>query len=386
MGQSATKPRRRANGEGSIYYVEADGRWRGALAWTDEASRSRRRTVTGRTQGDVRRKLTELRAELDKGRAPASGITVAAFLGGADSGWLRAERQRIRPSTWLQRDQYARTCIVPAIGKLALAKLTPGDVETMTAGLIAAGKAPRTAAHARTILRRALGDAQRDGLVHRNVAALARPPRVPQTTIKYLDVLQLRTLLAAVADHPLGPLVTLAATTGMRQGEMLGLGWADVDLEAGSLMIRRSLARAWTGWALAEPKTPRSRRSVRLPAVSVAALRRQRERQDADRAAAGTAWQDIHGLVFTDAIGRPLVNSHVSAVFQRSLRDAGLPAIPFHGLRHSAATALLAGGIPLRVVSDVLGHSTISITADTYAAVVPELRRDAADAMDRALG
>lgn len=379
--------RRRGNrspGEGSIYPYR--GRWRGAVSWTDRDGIRQRRTVYGKTQAEVRRQLAAISIDLDRGLAPAAPSSLSDFL----AGWLESSRQRIRPATWRQYESAVRLYLTPAIGRIALAKLTPADVERVTAGLIESGRSPRTAQLARTILRRALADAQRDGLVHRNVAALARPPHVPVRSLTagrdYLDGADLRRLVTAAKVHPLGPLVTLAATTGLRQGELLGLTWADVDPDAATLTVRRSLARSWEGWALAEPKTARSRRTINLPAAAVAALDRQRRLQDARTDAAGSAWQDRHGLVFTDAVGRSLRGHDVNHAFHALLAAAGLPSVPFHGLRHSAATAMLAAGVPLKVVSDQLGHSTIVVTADRYAGVVPAQRREAADAIDRALG
>lgn len=398
MAKSATddKARRRGNGEGSLW-EDAEGRWRGQITWTDAEGRRKRRAVYGPSFAEARAKLTKLRAELDGGQEPAATLTVAAYL----DGWLQRERTRVRASTWRVRDQRVRTWIVPKLGAVALAKLTPADVERMTSAMIAAGRSPRTAAHARVELRRALGDAQRDGLVHRNVAALARPPRVPTEAMvpgrDYYEPAQLRTLLESIATHPMGPLVTVAATTGLRQGELLGMTWDALDLAAGHLSVRRARARsADGGWELAEPKTARSRRTIHLPARALDALRVQQERQAAAIAAAGSRWQDRDNLVFTDAdlprrpsdgpaTGQALPGWSVTKTFHAMTGAAGLPSIPFHGLRHSAATALLAAGVPLRVVADVLGHSTITITGNLYAAVVPELRRDAADAMDRAL-
>lgn len=384
MASYPTRSRRRANGEGSIYSDR--GRWRGALTWTDDAGQRQRRTVNGKTQTEVRRQLAELRGELDKGLEPAPSKTVAEYL----AGWLVLERQRIRPSTWRQYEQHVRGHLTPALGRLTLTKLAGADVERMTSAMIASGRAPRTAQLARTILRRALADAQRDGLVHRNAAALARSPHVPTRAITagrdYLEAADLRRLVTAAKVHPLGPLVTLAATTGLRQGELLGLFWTDVDAEAGTLTVRRALARSWDGWALSEPKTARSRRTVNLPAAAITALERQRTLQGAAHDAAGDAWQDRDGLIFTDAVGRPLDGRAVNKVFHAMLAAAGLPTIPFHGLRHSAATAMLAGGVSLRTVADALGHSTITITADVYAHVSAEARREAASAIDRALG
>jgi len=378
------RPRRRANGEGSIYPFRSG--WAGAVSWTDSAGKRHRRVAYGKTQDEVRRSIAALRVGVDRGMAPGERRTVAAFL----AEWLEATRQRIRHSTWRGYESCVRVYLVPAIGRLELEKLTPTDVERVTAGLVAAGRAPRTAALTRIVLRRALADAERDGLVHRNVAALARPPHVPSRSLEvgrdYLDAAQLRRLLETAALHPLGPLVTVAAATGLRLGELLGLTWTAVDEDAGTLAVRRSLARVPGGWALAEPKTSRSRRSIDLPRAARAALARQHGLQDAARDAAGTAWQDRDGLAFTDAVGRPLRGSEVNHAFHRLLDAAGLPSVPFHGLRHSAATAMLAAGVPLKVVSDHLGHSTITTTADRYAGVTPALRRTTADAIDRALG
>ncbi len=380
------RSRHRSAGEGSIYQ-SPDGGWRGAITWTEPDGSRHRRQVRGRTSAETRERLDQLRAKLRTGTLePAGAATVGEYL----AGWLDRERQRLRPSTWRQREQYVRCYLTPGLGRRPLGKLMPADVEHLTASLVERGLSARTASHARIILRRALGDALRDGLVNRNVAALARPPRVTARTIEpgrdYLTAAQLRTLMTAAALHPIGPLVTLAAMTGLRQGELLGLSWDDVDVDAGSLTVRRALARAWGGGVeLSAPKTPKSRRTIQLPAVARAALERQRDRQDTTRIAADTAWQDRDGLIFTDSIGRPLHRVTVHRAFHELLRAAGLPSIPFHGLRHSAATALLTAGVPLRVVSDLLGHSGIAITSDYYAHVEPELRREAAEAMDRAM-
>lgn len=401
--RTGRKARGRANGEGSIY-ATADGRLRGSIAWTDPDGTARRRYVSGRTRADVRRGLAALREQLEHGLTPAPTGDVGSFL----AEWLEACKARVTAATWRGYEQCVRLYMTPALGRRELAKLTPSDVERMTGDMLGRGRSPRTAALTRTVLRRALQDAQRDGRVHRNVAALARPPRVASRAltagVDYLDTVQLRRLLEAARIHRLGPVVTLAATTGMRQGELLGLAWRDVDLEAGTLSIRQSRGLTWQRQGgklvdvigLHEPKTARSRRTIDLPTTARAALERQRSIQDAQRDRAGSAWQDVDGLVFTDELGRPLSSTHVTGHrslgirrgdgFHGILEAAGLPHIPFHGLRHSAATALLAAGIPLKVVSEQLGHSGIAITADRYAGVAPGQRRDAADAMDRALG
>lgn len=380
----ATKPRRRANGEGSIYPFR--GGWRGAVTWTDHDGTRHRRVVSAKGKDEVRRRITAIQGDLDRGLTPPTKTTVGTFL----TAWLETIRQRVRPSTWRGYETNVRVYLVPAVGRVELGRLSPSDVERMTAELIGSGRAPRTAAMARTILRRALADAQRDSQVHRNAAALARPPHVATRSLEagrdYLDGDQLRRLMSACRVHPIGPLVIVAASTGLRLGEILGLAWSDVDLESGTLAVRRSLARTHDGWALSEPKTKRSRRTIDLPRATRTALERQSELQAIAQDDAGAAWQDRDGLVFTDAIGRPRSGSEVNHAFHRILTAADLPSIPFHGLRHSAATAMLAAGVPLKTVSDHLGHSTIVVTADRYAGGSAPGRREAANAIDQALG
>jgi integrase len=398
MAKSTGKVRRRSPGEGTVYPFRSG--YRGAISWTEPDGRRHRRTVSGRTVEETRGKLDELRRDLRLGiLAPSADLTVGDFL----SSWIERDRTRVRASTWRSRDMHVRVYLVPALGRLALARLTAADVERALSRFLAegwpdrpakrgpgrqnaAGISPQTVRHIRTTLRRALGDAVRDGLVGRNAAADARPPYTPHRPVAYLTASDLRKLLEATRDDEYGPVYALAASTGLRLGELLGLSWADVGAD-GSLTVRRSLARAHSGgWALAEPKSARSRRSIPLPLAARAALELQRTRQRFARNGAGDAWQDRHGLVFTDAVGRPLAPEKVSRMFGTARDRASLPRVRFHDLRHSAATTLLAQGVPLAVISEWLGHSGIAITASAYAAIVPELRTEAAAAMDRALG
>ena len=388
-----------------MYRVDDGRRWRGAMSWTEPDGTRRRRIVSGRTSEEARANLDALRRDLHLGTVAPKGraITVAEFL----SEWLERDAARVRPSTHAVREQHVRCWITPAIGKLTLARLTPADVERMLAEFSKNGRpvtpaestkapsrqrrtaAPRTVAHVRASLRVALGDARRDGLVGRNAAGDARPPRVPYQAIVYLSARQVRRLLLVTSDHEYGPLFAVAVSTGLRQGEILALRWEDVNLEAGRLSVRHALARTAAGdYAVGETKTSKSRRTLPLSQTARDALRRQRTRQDTAWFAAGPAWQDPRGregTVFTDSVGRPLDPPHVTYAFQKALAAAGLPRVRFHDLRHSAATIMLSEGVPLAVVSEVLGHSSIAITSAHYAAIVPELLGGAAEAVDRAL-
>jgi integrase len=394
---TARQGRRRSPGEGSVY--RQGTRWRGAVTWTEADGTRARRIVTAATSAEARDKLDDLRRDLRLGAIAPAGraLAVADYL----TTWIERDRARIRPSTWRGRETHVRCYLIPALGRVTLAHLSAADVERAIGSFMAKGRpvttedrkrgrqrhepvSAVTARHVRATLRRALGDAARDRLVARNAAADARPPYAAHRPVNYLAAVEVVRLLDATIDAEQGPLYALAATTGLRLGELLGLTWS--DLADGTLIVRRSLARAADGgWELAEPKSTRSRRSIPLPTVARDALGRQQARQDAARRVAGTAWQDRDRLVFTDAIGRPLRPEGVSARFNRDRDEAGLPPVRFHDLRHSAATMMLAEGVPLAVISEWLGHAGIAITVAFYAAVVPELRHAAADAIDRAL-
>jgi integrase len=216
-----------------------------------------------------------------------------------------------------------------------------------------------------------------------NAAAGVAPPRPAHRDMLHLTPEEARRFLGAIEDDPLEPLYTLALTTGMRLGELLGLRWQAVD--GADLQVRVTLTRTASGWSLTEPKTARSRRRIALSTTAIAALRRQRARQAEARLRAGEAWTD-HGLVFTDAFGEPLFGSRITERRLRpALQNAGLPFIRFHDLRHTAATLMLTAGVHPKVVSEMLGHSSVAITLDRYSHVIPTMQEEAALKMDRLL-
>lgn len=389
------KTRRRSAGEGSVY--EEGGRWRGAMTWTDPLGKHHRIRVSGATSNEARKALDKRRRELaEEALTDRKGTeTVGAYL----ARWIERNRPTVRAATWRAREQHVRVYLIPTLGKIPLRALTAEQVELALGRFLREGRpvstpgrgrpvrpvAPLTANHVRGTLRRALNDAIRDGKVTRNAAAAATPVRVPRHAIVYLPPRDVRKLLEVTAEDVHGPLYALAVTTGLRMGELLGLAWG--DLVDGRLTVRRSLARAvGGGWALAEPKSPAGIRTIPLPLAARQALETERTRQLFRRQAAGAAWRNRDGLVFTDELGRPLQGDRVSNRFRLTLRALGLPRVRFHDLRHTAATLMLAQGVPLTVVSKILGHSGIGITDRAYAAVVPELFIEAADAMDRAIG
>jgi integrase len=237
------------------------------------------------------------------------------------------------------------------------------------------------------ILRRALGDAERWGPVYRNVARLATAPRVPRHEATAFNVEQARAFMATVSQDRLAALYLVALAGGLRRGEALALRWEDIEFEAGTVAVRRTLSKVKGGWAFQEPKTAESRRVVRLPGFALESLRSHRTRQREERLRAGREWQDL-GIVFTTEFGSPIDGRNLLRVFKRHVAAAGLDpaAFTFHSLRHSSATLMLSQGVTPKVVQETLGHSRIGVTMDVYAHVLPHLQEEAAARRDGLLG
>jgi integrase len=250
------------------------------------------------------------------------------------------------------------------------------------AGKAGQGLAPKTVRNVHNILHRALKDAVRWGYLVRNVADAADPPKGKSAEMRVWTPEQLRAFLAHVREDHLYAAWLLIATTGMRRGELAGLRWADVDLEAGRLSVRQPRVVVASLPQASEPKTARGRRSLALDPVTVAALRKHRTRQLEHKLAVGSRYQDS-GLVFTWLDGSPIHPARFSRWFEQHARRAGLPRIRLHDLWHSYASAALAAGVPAKVVSERLGHATIAVTMDIHSHVLPGLDREAAGAVAR---
>ena len=237
------------------------------------------------------------------------------------------------------------------------------------------------------MLRNALNWAIKAGLIVRNPAALADPPRLEDAEVVPFTPAEARALVAATEETAdrLAALFRVALTLGLREGEVLGLAWDDVDLDAGRLRVRRAVQRIDGTLTLKEPKSDKSRRTLRLPPSLVAALRAHRDRQAFEQAAVGERWRDS-GLVFTTRTGGSLDPRNAIRSWHRFLAANGVERRPFHTTRHTAASVLLAEGLSLKVVQEILGHSLLSTTADIYGHLYDESFQEAADAMERAFG
>jgi integrase len=302
--------------------------------------------------------------------------------------WLdTAATATVRPRTLRNYRELNTLYIEPTLGRERLINLTSVCVQRWVNEL-AARVSARTVQLAHAVLHVALERALVTGVLHRNVAAkpFVQLPQRRRNEMMALTANQVRTLLAAAEGDRWAPLWTLLVTTGIRPGEAAGLKWSDLDLEAGMLTVRRSLDyQAKTKWQLTEPKTPKATRSIPLSALALKALRDHRRRQAAERLAAGEYYAQ-HDFVFADPLGGPVgMRMLAQRQFTPLLRRAGLPLIRLYDLRHTAATILLATGLPVKVAQELLGHSSASMTLDVYSHVVPGAFQQAAGTMDRLL-
>ena len=372
---------RRGHGEGSIHRRK-DGRWAAVVDLGYESGKRRRKYFYGKTRGEVQKKLVKANRDLQLGLpAPSDRLTVAGFL---DSWLENSVRNILKPRTVESYEMVVRLHLRPALGRVALTKLTPERVQKYLNQKLETGLSPRTVTYHRAVLRSALGKAEKWGQIARNVAKLADPPRVPKTEVKPLSQEEVQQLLQTARGDWLEALYVCAVALGMRQGELLGLRWEDVDLEGRTLTVAKALQRLDGRFQLVERKSTHPRRRISLPQLVVRALGRHRARQSQGRLLAGPEWDDW-GLVFVTRRGTPIDASNLVRRWHKPLERAGLRRCPFHDLRHTAASLLLSQHVDPRVVMEILGHSQISLTMNTYAHVMPALQREAADSMDRVL-
>jgi integrase len=380
---------KRGQNEGSIFQRK-DKRWVAVIDLGWENGRRKRKSFYGKTAAEVREQLLKARGDHSHGLTIAiEKESVAQFL----DRWIEnSVKPNVRPLTYQQYHQHVRLYMIPALGKWRLSKLTPQHVQTFINGQMKKGLSPRTAQLSLVILRHALQQAVKWGLVGRNVAKLIDSPKVRRPEVKPLDAAQARMFLDAAKGERLEALYSVALSIGLREGEALGLRWCDVDIDKRRLSIRQSLQRVGGKrfgqpgkLQFVEPKTDRSRRTLHMPDAIARALPAHRVRQLQERLIAGSGWKE-NGLVFATTIGTPLEPRSAVTDFKRILEKAELPqSIRFHDLRHSAASLLLAQGVQLRAIMELLGHSTIALTANTYSHVMPSMMQEMADKMDQIL-
>jgi integrase len=353
--------KRRGRGEGSVYRRK-DGRCVGE--YRDAAGR--KRYVSGKTITEVKRKLRQALADRDQGISPEpQNLSLGKYL----DCWLDSVEGTVRPGTFRRYEESVRLHVKPALGSIRLGNLNFLHLQELYRTKLDSGLSPRTVQIIHRTVFKALKQATRWNLIHRNVAQMVDAPKVPKREVKPLTTEQVSTLLQAAAGDRLEALYVLAIATGMRCGELLGLKWEDIDLELEVLRVRRSVYNG----VVSPPKTGHSLRSIRIPATAIEALRKHGRESE---------W------VFCDSKGTPIgYHNLIRRYWKPLLRKAGLPdSTRFHDLRHTTATLLLAQNVNPRLVQQLLGHSTVSFTLDRYSHFMPGMGDVAASAMDEVLG
>ncbi|KOV26318.1 integrase [Streptomyces sp. XY413] len=399
----------RANGDGTVYQRK-DGRWEAAGYVLAPGHTRKRVRVYGTTRKEALAKLTEKIAASNRGLPiPSAQGSVAAYL----AYWLEnVAVHHLRENTHTRYTACVRSYLTPGLGKKKLTKLTAKDVRTWLNQLrttcqcctrridarrsqsrcCAAGQccrkllSPLTLTYIHSVLKSALEHAVREEEIPRNVARNIRTGTPRPRRFEPLTADEARQFLTTAQGHPLYTLLELALHTGLRKGELLGLHWEDLDLNAGTAAVRRTLQRtSASGLTTLPTKTRASERRIALPTRCVQSLKHHQDQQQRKNEAAGSTWQH-NGHVFTTTQGGPIDPSNLTRAFTTLLRKAGIRRIRFHDLRHSTATLLLEQGVELVVIKELLGHAHIGVTATVYAHVRLRLQRDVIDVLSTTLG
>jgi integrase len=383
------RDKRRGHHEGTGYQ-RADGRWEWKVSLEDGS----RKSFYAPTQRQAREKANAWLRELEDGLDPtAATLSVSEFL----DRWIAdVATQRVRASTLASYQGHIDHHIKPRIGRKKLRKLTVKDVEGMMTAIAAEqitlpdGTTRQKTANAtinlvRATLRASLSSAVKWEYVRQNVAGLADPRPIRRQRVKPMEPEEVIRFLRLTTKDTLGMLYVVAVHTGLRQGELLALTWYNVDLDAGVLRVTHTVTAVDGKLARTAPKTEQSERALMLSTPAIEALREQRRRIHEWELAATSRWQE-NNLVFPSTLGTFLNGSNVTHRFQKQLELHQFPKHRFHDLRHLTASILLAEGMDLFAVKEILGHSQIALTANLYGHMTRKLSADAAARMGSALG
>lgn len=361
--------KKRANREGSIFKESSTGLWCAEISLPN----GKRKKKRSKRQQVVNEWLLEQRAALKNGTLlPDEEILFSEYL---DRFLTDIATPTLKPKTVDAYRWLIESHIKPNLGHLTLTQLRPDHLQNLYTKKLEEGLSKRTVQHMHAVIRRSLNQALKWDLIGRNPATVVTAPTPDRRPPKTFSSDQAKQFLESVEDHRWYPIYVLAITTGMRQGEILGLHWEDVDLNSGNLAVRRTIQLLQGRIIEGEPKSAGSRRTIALPNYTVAVLLLHQERTGKDK-----------GLLFTTSSGKPVSPRNLSRHFHQALDRTGLPKIRFHDLRHTAATLLLKEKVHPKIVQEMLGHSTISLTLDTYSHILPDIQQEAADKMDKIFG
>lgn len=371
---------KRGHGEGSVR-LRADGRWEARVSLPD----GKRKSIFGKTRAEALNKARAVLRDLEKGVSPADGrLTVEVYL----KRWLEAAKPTLDYKSYIHYESEVRLHIVPFIGNTPLVKLTPFQLNEMYAVLSEKGFSSTTVRYAHRTVKQALEQAVKLDILARNVAQLASPPRAEKHEMIFLSREEAKRLLDAAKGTRLEAMWVLALSTGMRLGELLALQWSGVNFKQGLVSITKTLQRRPTrhgGLTPKKAKTVSSRRTIPITPEAVVALKQHKSRQAQERLKAGPIWVD-NDAVFCTQAGGYLRDSHMREdAFLPLLKNAGLPHMRIHDLRHTAATLLLEAGVSPLAVSKMLGHATVAMTMDLYGHVTASMEDAITKSMSRIL-
>jgi integrase len=337
------------------------------------------------TKRDAEIKLAVLISENSKGQyVDTSKVTLAEFIERWERDWAQSH---VSAKTFERYAELLRNHVAAHIGNVHLQKLRAIHINELYGTLLRGSEdrralAPRTVGHVHRVLHRALGHANRWGLVQQNVAALVTPPRVASTELELLTPAQVQTVLHTLEGRSVYPILVAALATGMRRGELLALRWQDVDLDGAILRVEQSLEQTKTGLRFKSPKTKFGRRRITLPASAVAVLRDHRKAQAEQRLKLGMGKAPADSLVFATWEGKPRSPNSLTKEWTEAIKATNLPRVTLHSLRHTHASHLIASGLNVLAISRRLGHGSPTITLGVYGHLFPSKDDRAADAIE----
>ncbi|MCC7130131.1 MAG: hypothetical protein B6D39_04800 [Anaerolineae bacterium UTCFX2] len=361
----------RGKKEGSIHQRK-NGTWRAQICLEGQ-----RLSYTARTKLECQDWIKKTIRQIDQGMTFASTTVI---FGDFLKIWLGSTKSSLCQRSWEHYDQLIRTYVLPHLGSVKIKDLQPDQIQRLYNHLLSSEVGIHTVIKIHAVIHNALEQAVKTGLANRNPADAVIPPREPVKEMMVLDDSQASRLLVAAQRSRMEALLYLAVTTGMRQMEILGVKWSDLDWIKKTLKVERQLIRG-EGVQFSQPKTRYSRRTIVLGKTTLEVIGRHYDRQNEIRKKAGEGWTE-NGLIFTTANGNPIHFRNLMRDFKNLLQAAGLPMIRFHDLRHTAASLMLNNGVPVIVVSRRLGHARPSITLDVYGHLIPGMQEEAARLMD----
>ena len=395
--QEDDKKERRANGEGSWFDTENGKGF--ALTYKDPVTREKKRKYFyGKNTKDVQAKTKAFIKGIEEGNSPAvATVTVEQWL----DTWMETyKKPSVRQNTYEGYQYIIKSHLTPTIGPVLLKDLRVDQVQNMLNKKMVSGnrrtKGPlgaRQIEYIYSVLHMALEQAYKNQMIPRNVCDAVNKPKKEKHEFIPWTMEETNSFLASVKNSRLFPLYVVAWGSGLRRSELLGLQWPDIDFQKRSLTVRRTLVRVKGGYKFGEPKTKKSRRTIPLPEQVMEALKKWKSKQAREKMKWNARYKDIEldkrpafnplNMVFNDEMGEPVNPEFISRCFKKDSEDAKLPNIRFHDLRHGHATMLLELGEDIKVISDRLGHSTITLTADTYSHVGERLQREASNKLEK---